>query len=37
MGGVALVLTAAIALVLGFLTLAERGRRIDPTPGGLIG
>ena len=35
--GVALFLPAVIALVLGFVTLADRGRRIDPTPGGLIG
>ncbi len=28
---------AAIALVLGIFALAERGRRIDPTPCGLIG
>jgi len=35
--GVALSLPAAMALVLGFLALADRGRRIAPTPGGLIG
>ena len=35
--GVALFLPAVIALVLGFVTLADRGRRIDSTPGGLIG
>lgn len=35
--GVALFLPAAIALVLAFLALTDRGRRTDPTPGGLIG
>lgn len=34
---IALFLPAAIALLLAFLALADRGRRIDPTPGGLIG
>jgi uncharacterized membrane protein YoaK (UPF0700 family) len=35
--GVALFLPAAIALILLVIALAERGRPIDPTPGGLIG
>jgi uncharacterized membrane protein YoaK (UPF0700 family) len=35
--GGALFLPAAMALVFGFLALADRGRRIDPTSGGLIG
>lgn len=35
--GVALFLPAAMAFVLGLLGLADLGRRVDPTPGGLIG
>ena len=35
--GVALFLPAAIALVLAVIALGERGRPVDPTPGGLIG
>jgi uncharacterized membrane protein YoaK (UPF0700 family) len=35
--GVALFLPAVIALVLAVIALGERGRPIDPTPGGLIG
>ena len=35
--GGALFLPAAMALVFGFLALADRGRRLDSTPSGLIG